>query len=102
MGAVTKTSGRYRRAKDVVLRRIAGETLLVPICNRLADLACVYVLHGSGEFLWERMDGTRSREDLVRELVDQYEVPESEAGADVDAFLAELAEAGLAGTDLAE
>lgn len=95
METVVTAAVLYSRDADVVTRRIAGEALLVPIRKRLADLDCVYVLHGIGEFLWERLDGTRTRDDLVRDVVGRFAVDAQEASADIDAFLGELAKAGL-------
>jgi hypothetical protein len=96
METVTTRSARFSRDEDVVTRRIAGEALLVPIRKRLADLDCVYVLHGVGEFLWDRLDGTRTIDDLTREVVERFVVEASEASVDVEAFLGELTKAGLA------
>ncbi len=86
---------RYCRGSDVVARRIAGEVLLVPVRKRLADLDCVYVLHGVGGFLWERLDGSRTESDLVRDIVERFAVEAQEAAADVAAFLGELLKSGL-------
>jgi hypothetical protein len=99
METMTADSIRYSRNADVVMRRIAGEALLIPIRKRIADLDCVYVLHGVGEFLWERIDGARTREDLVRDVVDRFVVEEAEASADVGEFLGELSKAGLVMTE---
>ena len=95
METIATNSTRYNRDADVVTRRIAGEALLVPIRKRLADLDCVYVLHGIGEFLWERLDGTRTKEDLTSEVVKRFAVEAPEASADIATFLGELANAGL-------
>lgn len=95
METMTAHSTRYNRDADVVTRRIAGEALLVPIRKRLADLDCVYVLHGVADFLWERLDGTRTKADLLREVVERFAVGSPEASGDIDEFLGELEKAGL-------
>ena len=39
-----------------VKRRIAEELFLIPVKNNLADMRHVFVLHGCGEFVWDRLD----------------------------------------------
>lgn len=96
METVTTDPARFSRDENVVMRRIAGEALLIPVRKRLADLDCVYVLHGVGEFLWERLGASRTKAELVRDVVENFVVAEGEATTDVDAFLGELTKAGLA------
>ena len=49
-----------------------------------------------GTFLWRRLDGRHSLEQVVDELVAAYEVEPARATADVQDFLAQLLAAGLA------
>lgn len=49
----------------------------------------------TGAVIWQALvDGT-TRSDLVRRLVDAFEVDEPVAGRDIDVFLAELTRLGL-------
>lgn len=95
MSAAAPARSGPRRLHDVILREIAGEVFLVPIRGRLADLQELFVLNGVGEWVWERLDGTLSVEALAEGVAAAYEVTPEEACADVEAFLGELAEAGL-------
>lgn len=85
----------YRQMPDVVTRKIAGEVFLVPVRGKLADLQQLFVLNRVGECVWEHLDGSRTREEMVTLIFDQFEVDEERAGADFDEFLARLREAGL-------
>ena len=40
-----QTGRRYRRQDDIVSRHIAGETILVPVTARLADMQRIYALN---------------------------------------------------------
>jgi hypothetical protein len=53
---------------------------------------------GAGVFLWHLLEPGATRDELVAALVDEYEIDEARAGADVDAFVADLAEQGLLAT----
>lgn len=86
---------RYRRDPNVVTRLIAGETLLVPIRQRLADLQRLYVLEDTARFIWEALDGRRTVEEIATELTEEFEVEYSRALQDVRRFCEELLAAGL-------
>ena len=86
---------RPRRLEDVIVRDVAGEVFLVPIRGRLADVDELFVLNPVGLWLWGRLDGTCSLEELGDDMLAHFAASPEEARADVRAFVAELAEAGL-------
>lgn len=86
----------YARTPGVIARRIAGETILVPVTRRAQDMG-LFTLNEVGTFLWERLDGTRAAADLAAELTGAYDVDAGTARRDVEAFLALLVGAGCAG-----
>lgn len=46
--------------------------------------------NATGGVLWKALVGGASREDLVTRLVDEFDIDESRAARDVDAFVREL------------
>jgi hypothetical protein len=54
-----------------------------------------FAVNPSGTFLWERLAEGTSHQDLVDGLEAAFNVDRATAAADVDAFLAQLDEAGL-------
>ncbi len=88
-------SAFHRRAPTVVAREIAGETFLVPVCGKLADLQRVFVLNRVGGFIWDRLDGSRAPEEIARSVAGRFEIDPATAAADVARFLRELGAAGL-------
>lgn len=82
-------------AKRFVLRKVAGENILVPVGNTALTFNGLVTLNESGAFLWERMQENRSREELVREVLKEYDVSEEQARADIGQFLTYLTEAGV-------
>ena len=85
-----------RAKKDVILREIAGEHILVPVGANAADFMGIMSLNDSGVFLWSLLlTQDCTEETLVRALLEEYEVERPEAAADVRAFLDMLQNARL-------
>ena len=84
-----------RSKSSVVQREVAGETFLVPIHGHIADLQELFILNEVGRYLWDRLDSPTCIDDLVASVVAEFEVGEAEARRDTEAFLEQLAQAGL-------
>ncbi len=82
-----------RQRRGVVAREIAGETLLVPVRHRAQEMG-LFTLNEVGTFLWSRLDGTRSPDALVREVLARFDVDEARVRVDLGEFLGQLREAG--------
>ena len=85
----------YVREESAVTRRIAGETVIVPVRDDVADLDSIYTLNETGTFLWELLDGRHTVGELVEALVARFEVSPEVAGADVTRLIVSLREEGL-------
>ena len=89
---------RFVRSPDVIARRIAGETVLVPIAVRTESAARrtanFYVLNESGELLWKHLDAPVGVDELVQHLAEEYDLGAADARIDVERFISELTECG--------
>jgi hypothetical protein len=85
----------YRRKDSVVQRDVAGQTLLVPIQGEAADLQRVFSLNAVGRLVWEALATGRTEGELAVDVMENFDVDAERASADVRAFVARLAEAGL-------
>ena len=85
----------YRKEADIVVRDVAGETLLIPLKSKLADLQKLFVLEGAGKFIWDHVDGKNTVADLCAFVQDCYDISEETAGKDLDEFISGLQGAGL-------
>lgn len=84
------------RLKDgFVLRDIAGSFMVVPVGKRTQEVPGVIALTESGAILWRRLEQGADEKDLVQALLDEYEVSEDQATADVRAFVGKAREQGL-------
>lgn len=91
-------AARWARSDRVLARRVAGETVLVPLAMRAADAeykgARLYVLNDTGEYLWSLLDSPRSTVELARNLSLEFEAAADRARADVELFLVALRDIG--------
>jgi hypothetical protein len=97
-GTEGQSATRWQRAGSVIARRVAGETVLVPVAARASDpefkSARLYVLNETGEFLWALLDSPRSSVELARNLTLEFETAAGRAHSDVEVFLAALRDIG--------
>ena len=81
------------KAKEgFVLRNIVGEHILMPVGDNIGKFKGTVLLNEVSAFIWEKMQSPISREELLKAILDQFEVEESVAAADLDALLAKFEE----------
>jgi len=85
----------YRRSSEVVCREVGGESILVPIRNRVGDLESIFVLSPVASRIWSLLDAPTSAERIVDEICTEFEVERETAQADVNELLASLELASL-------
>lgn len=85
----------FRKKEQIVDRRIAGETILVPIRGNLADMERIFALNPVGEFIWERLDGKNSLETICRSITAEFAVDPAKAEEDMKRFIGELLDQAL-------
>jgi len=96
MGDMSRCVDRGSDGRSFVTRRIAGETILVPVTGQVADLDAVYTLNEVGSFIWYLLDGRRSAQAIADAVCAEYDVTADEAARDVDELLTALEARGLA------
>ena len=75
---------------DFILRTIAQEQLLIPTGEAALSVKGLIALSESGSFLYKKLQNECTREDLISALTQEYDVPASVAGEDIDAFLDQM------------
>ena len=70
-----------------ILRQVAGNHVVVPIGQAVLDFNGMMNLNDTGAFLFERMIEGTTREELIKALVNAYQIDEQLAAADVDGFI---------------
>ena len=86
---------RFSRQGEYVSRTIAGETILVPVRGRVGDLDSIFNLNETASFIWNRIDGQATFDEIVAQVCSEFDVSTEAAEADARQFIAALQEAGL-------
>ncbi len=81
--------------KDMILRQIGGDAILVPVGNALKDYNGLFMLTESACFLWQQLPECGSVQELALRLYDEYDVTQEQALADTKEFIDKLIEIGI-------
>lgn len=76
--------------KDYILREVAGEYLLIPVGEAALKTKGLISLSESGYLLYEQLQQDCEKKDLVQRMLQEYEVTEDQASADIEAFLEQM------------
>ena len=80
---------------DYILKKIAGSYVVVQVRTRAVDFSGIIKLSETGAFLWEILSKGAEKETLLARMLEEYEVDEATASADINRFLQKLQEADL-------
>jgi hypothetical protein len=76
---------------DIIIERVvAGEALVIHLSS-----GDYYSLDSVGTRVWENIDGTRTVEDLVELVLDEYDADRDQVVADVLRLVEQLTDEGL-------
>jgi len=80
----------YRKSDSIVSRKIAEETILVPIRQDVGDLGSIYTLNEVAARIWELIDGKMKVGEIKDAIVREFEVTPGEAEKDLIDHLQQL------------
>ena len=76
--------------KDYVLQEVNGVYIVVAVGSAVKKVKGYITLNETAVLLWKKLESGASEEELVNELVNNYEVEESLAKKDVSKFIKTL------------
>ncbi len=83
------------RIKDgYILRQFLDKWVAVDVHTQ-PDRPGMITMNKTGAFLWQQLQQERSEEELVRLMLDEYDVTAERAAEDVAAFIEQLRKADL-------
>ena len=76
--------------KELIRREIADESFLIPLGKTVYDTNGLFVLTEVGAFLWDLLPEAKDEEELLRAVLETYDVSQPQAAADIAEFLEKL------------
>lgn len=77
---------------NYIIREIMGETLLIPDGEHLFEFNGLITLNELGVFILNLLPDVETEEEIVKNILDEYDVDEETAKADVAEFMEQLRE----------
>ena len=91
MTSSLELNARPRPSADVVAREIDGQIIIVPLTSGLGDMEDeLYTLNDTGKSIWDRLDGTRTIEQVVKDLTAEFDASAETLRTDVLGLVDEL------------
>jgi hypothetical protein len=81
--------------KEMILREIAGESILVPGGDAVLDLNGLFVMTETGAFIWSLLPDVETESQILEKMLEEYEIDEETAKKDIAEFLDKLRSYGI-------
>ncbi|MBQ8572122.1 MAG: PqqD family protein [Ruminococcus sp.] len=81
--------------ENYMLRKVADCYVVVPIGAAVAEFNGMINLNEVGAFLWHQLENENTVEGVLAAMLEEYEVDEATAKADLIRFIKELEDANL-------
>jgi hypothetical protein len=81
---------KFRKKESIAGRKIAEESFLVPVCGQPADMQKIFILNPMADFIWQRLDGECSLDELLTAIVENFVIDREHARRDMLEFIEQL------------
>ncbi len=78
-----------------IMRNILDEWIIVPLGAGNSTEAYIMSVNESGHLLWEMLEKGATEDELLQEMLNEYDVSAEIAKNDIDEFLSELIAKGI-------
>jgi hypothetical protein len=85
----------FQKRGEVIVRCIAGEILLIPIRNQLADMQKIFSMNSTAEFIWNQLDGKQNLSSIKDRVMLNFAVGEEIAVSDIKEYICQLRDANI-------
>ena len=80
----------FKKQDEIVSREIAGETILVPVSGKVADMQRIFSLNTVAEYIWKQIDGKKNLREISDSILTIFDVQKEQADSDIQDFITEL------------
>jgi tetratricopeptide (TPR) repeat protein len=81
-----------RKNRDMVHRKIAGETILLPVYRSSDEINCIYTLNDAAAWVWDRIDERRTLADIQKQARHSFGAQPTEIERKLNKLIKELKE----------
>ncbi|MBQ2943499.1 MAG: PqqD family protein [Ruminococcus sp.] len=81
--------------ENFMLRKVADSYVVVPVGSAVASFNGMINLNEAGAFLWQLLENDTTEAEVVKNMLEHYDVSEELAKTDVEKFIAQLRDAEL-------
>ena len=78
-----------------MLRQVCDDYMVIPVGTNSIEFKSVIRLNETGAFLFERLKSNTTQEQLVADMLDEYNVEKDVATNDISIFIKNLMNAGI-------
>ena len=78
-----------------VLRNVMDEHILMPTGDNVGVFKGAVLLNNVAAMVWEKLQNPVSKDDLLRAVLERFDVEEAVASADLDRLLRDMMEKGM-------
>lgn len=73
-----------------MLREVAEQWVVIPLGERVIEFNGIMTLSESGAILWKLMENNATEEELIRAVLEEYNIDEETAKKDIHEFVFSL------------
>lgn len=81
--------------EDYMYKKIAGQDIVIPVGKTALNTNAMMTLKGTGAFIYEILYKGSTVEDVVKKLIETYDIDEETAKTDTENFIARLKELNM-------
>lgn len=85
-----KKETAFRKKDEIIARKIADETILVPIRGKLADMQRIFSLNPVAEFIWTQIESESAIGNILNLVINEFDVEAEKAEEDLLALIDDL------------
>ncbi len=78
-----------------MLRKVGEQNVVVAVGEASRSFNGIIRLNDSGKYLWEKLSRETTEAQLLSDMLNDYNIDEATAKADIERFVAELKKAGI-------
>ena len=81
--------------QEFVLREIAGDYVLIPVMKQEDEFKGIISLNETGAYIWKKLEENKDTDEIIKDMLDDYEVSLEQAQNNVNEFLSNLKTLGI-------